>query len=155
MKKIIPFTPRWGAVPGCNGRSTKVMAVLVIKKYFPMLAAEHEFDDLLQEAYLIYMKVKRDYPHIDNQKWFLKFFTICLKNRLINMAAKCGRTVSLEALEEDGGLPEMAVLENAFERVTLAELPEQVKQLVYMVCFGPEAMGREAFRLLKQYLPLR
>lgn len=141
----IPFTPRWQRVEGC--------AVLVIREHYGWLCAEYEFDDLMQEAYLVYMKVKARYPHIDNQKWFLGMFTVSLRNKLQNMARKTGRTISLEELPQ--GLPEAVLdFDEGYARRLLAELPERARQLIHEVCFSVvEADGRAAYRKLREFLP--
>lgn len=144
MNKV-RFVPRWqGAIEG--------HAVNVVRRHFAMLCAEHEFDDLLQEAYLVYMRVKASYPAIDKPAWFMSVFSVSLRNHLLNMAAKCGRTVSLEDVPL-GDLLEPQTADLGFSSMVLQELPEAVKHLIHAVCFGPGAEGRRAFRKLEQVLP--
>lgn len=154
--KRIKFTPRWpGAIEG--------HAVNAVRKWFPALCAEHEFDDLLQEAWVVFHRCKERYPNIDNPKWFMAVFRTSLQNRLMNMAARCGRMISLDAspslpveepsvapIEERG--PGLLGLNEIVARV-LREVPEEARGFVLAIFFGPEAEGREAYRKLRVFLP--
>lgn len=147
MSKKIKFVPRWpGPIEG--------HAVNQIRRMYPGLCAEHEFDDLLQEAYLVFMKCKAAYPNIDNAAWFMAVFRTSLQNRLFNMAARCGRTVSLEALEEAGQQFEQAVDDGlaGYARVLMGELPQTIRGLIWTACFGPSAEGRAALRQAQKLL---
>lgn len=120
----VKYTPRWQTVEG--------LTVLVVRQWYPALCAEHEFDDLMQEAFLVFARVRENYPHIDNRRWFNAFYTLALRNKLVNMAAKCGRTVSLEALPQ----AQWAVLEprgdadEVLNATFLQRLPDEVKRLI-------------------------
>lgn len=143
QQKIV-FTPRWpGEVQG--------HAVNTVRSFFPKLCAEHEFDDLLQEAYIVFMKCKAKF-YGDNPAWFMALFSQSLRNRLINLSAVCGRQISLD--DPTVEVPEPSGGENdAFARVVMNELPEAVKQLIHAVCFGPGPEGRAACRKLLDTLP--
>jgi DNA-directed RNA polymerase specialized sigma24 family protein len=140
MTKPIPYVPRWqGAI--------EWHAINTARKLYPMLCAEHEFDDLMQEAYLVYMHCKVKGKSIDNPGWFMAFFSTCLRNKLLNMAKLCGRVIAMETP------PDMAADGDAgFERVVLSELPEQIKRLIRAVCYGPGVQGR-AYRKLREHFP--
>lgn len=140
--KVIAFVPRWQGVEG--------LAVVIIRRHFGMLSAEHEFEDLLQEAWIVFSKVRTRYPNIDNQTWFTVVFGNSLRNRLLNMAAKCGRVLSLDAMAVP---PEPAAEGDAFDRLLMKKLPHKVRWLINQVCFGPGAQGREAYRKLQEYFP--
>jgi hypothetical protein len=138
----IAYVARWQHVEG--------VAVNEIKRRFAMLCAEHEFEDLLQEAYLVYMKCKARYdPNFGDADWkpqagFAHYFRVSLRNKLLKMGAKCGRAFSIEIIDAQ----ELAVEDDAFFRQVLKELPHPVRWLINQVCFGPEAKGREALRKL-------
>lgn len=88
--KRIPYVPRWaGPIEG--------HAVNVIKSFFPRLCAEHEFCDLLQEAYIIFMKCKNAYGgKVDNRAWFMALFSRSLTNRMIGLLDRSGRYIFIE-----------------------------------------------------------
>lgn len=118
-KIAIQFRPRWERVEG--------VAVLVVKKHYGMLSFEHEFDDLMQEAFIVFMNCRAKAPHIDNQKWFLTYFGAALRNTLLKMAKKCSQNFERVSSLED--LPPM--IEPAGVNLEdLPELPEKVRNLV-------------------------
>lgn len=122
-------------------------AINAARRFFPRLCADYEFEDLLQEAYLVFMKCKRKYAaKIDNPKWFMAIFRVSLHNHFINLTKKCGLCVSLETLIE--GYAEPATEYDAsYFRVLLKELPEEVRTLLASICNGQITDG--FFELLK------
>lgn len=158
MNPKIRFNPRWEGVHG--------LAITLVSKYFAMLCAEHEFDDLMQEAYIVFMKCKRAYPHIDNQKWFTSLYGNALANKLLNLAARCGRMISLEDLPPGIEDRPDGAGDEGYARVLLAELAamkvwvkgdrwrlKQVRDLLQQAIFDPGAEGRAAYRKLREMLP--
>lgn len=141
---MIKYVPRF---PGpIQGR-----AINLVKKFYPQLCSEYEFDDLLQEAYLVFMRCKELYGStVDKRSWFMVLFSRALQNKLINLSKKTGRYISIEALEETA-FPEPATEGNeTYLSCLLGELPEEVKQLVAAVVSGAVADGRLAFAQMKR-----
>ena len=139
---MIKFTPRFnGPIQG--------RAVNIIKRFYPQLCAEHEFDDLMQEAYLIFMRCKFLYgTTVDNPRWFMVLFSRALTNKLINLSKKCGRYISIEALENfDEPVTE---IDMAFANRLISELPREVHQLMAAVIGGTVADGRLAFAQIQR-----
>lgn len=129
MKKV-PYTPRWqGAVQG--------HAINTARRIYPSLCAEHEFEDLLQEAYLIYLKVKRRYPQVDTPQWFMSLFSRSLYRHFGRLADRCSRTFSLDDL--DINVPEPAVYEHYIERIVLRRLPQAAVEMAQEIIFGSSA----------------
>lgn len=141
----IRFTPRWpGPIQG--------HAINLVKRWFPALCSEYEFEDLLQEAYIVYMKCKQAYPHIDNPAWFMAMFSRSLHNKLINLAARSGRYISTEDMSPDD---EPATnTDEGFLRMVLQELPDEIKDLIRTVTDGTEQKGRAALRKLLAAYPV-
>lgn len=136
MKKpLIAFTPRWQWVEG--------MAVVATKKFYPSLCAEHEFEDLLQEAYLVYMKCKSKYTVVDNQKWFLQLFMTSLRNRLIDLVNKCSyhHLVFQEISRED---EPVTVYDEGYLARVLKELPTKTKLLIRNMCWSDDPYTRNS-----------
>ena len=75
----IKYVPRWpGPIEG--------HAVNTAKHFYGALHPWHEFDDLLQEAYIVFMRCKRAYGStVDNPAWFMSLFSNSLRNRFLNM----------------------------------------------------------------------
>ena len=92
MKKI-PYRPIWpGPIEG--------HAVNTVRYYYGRLNAWHEFDDLLQEAYIVFIKCKRAYSGtVDNPAWFMSLFSNSLRNRFINLIRHGPRYNFVEDLE--------------------------------------------------------
>lgn len=139
---MIKFTPRFnGPIQG--------RAVNIIKRFYPYLCAEHEFDDLMQEAWLVFARCKHLYgTTVDNPRWFMVLFGRALTNKLINLSKKCGRYISIEALDN---FEEPATeVDMAFANRLIRELPEEVHQLMAAVVSGTVADGRLAFAQIRR-----
>lgn len=140
----IKYTPRWaGSIEG--------RAVNLIKKFYPQLAAEYEFEDLVQEAYIVFMRCKQRYGKtIDNPAWFMSLFQRALQNKMINMLARCRapRYISIEDLAEND-FPATHPEEN-FMRAVLRELPPRVRhQLsIFLGGVGTETEQRKMYHRL-------
>lgn len=138
----IKFRPRWNA-------ALQGHAVNVIRKFYPRLVSDYEFDDLLQEAFIVYMRCKERYgATVDNPRWFMALFSRSLVNKLINLTEKAGRYISIEALDED--FPEPATqYDEAYMTCLLRELPVEVRQLIWEVVNGKVHDGRFQYGKLK------
>jgi len=168
---IIKFTPRFNGP--IQGRS-----VNIIKKFYPYLCAEHEFDDLMQEAYLVFMHCKELYgpdkgKGVDKPQWFMTLYSRALTNKLINLGKKCGRYISIDDLDFDTSefkndvqhprnnynnkYNRQKVLEESstdydtgYAYRLIQELPEEVRQLMAAVISGAVADGRLAFAAIQR-----
>ena len=139
---IIKFTPRFnGPIQG--------RAVNIIKRFYPQLCAEHEFDDLMQEAWLVFMRCKELYGgNVGKPQWFMVLFGRALTNKLINLSKKCGRYISIEAIEN---FEEPATeFDVGFSSRLIQELPEEARQLMAAVISGAVADGRLAFAKIQR-----
>lgn len=87
------FIPRWsGPIEG--------YAVNAIRRAYPTLSPEYEFEDLLQEAYIKYMKCVRTYRgRVDNAAWFMALYKCSLNNHLVGLVQRCSRYNFLEYRE--------------------------------------------------------
>lgn len=162
----VKYTPRWPVFQGHT--------VQVVKQWYPALCAEYEFDDLMQEAFLVFARVRDKYPHINNGRWFNAFYTLALRNKFLNMAAKCGRTVSLDALPpaQWAALEPRGDVDEVVNATFLRCLPDEVKRLIMiflsdegkayrtvapgkMPTFNTYSPGarQQAFRQLQELLP--
>lgn len=144
----IKFTPRWeGAVQG--------HAINTIRSFYPRLAAEYEFEDLLQDAYLIFMRCKRRTCFkIDNPRWFMTYFSNALSNKLINMT-KCStrnaeRYIPLEFLDP---ADEPAVMDEGFMRRVLQELPARVRHHIGVFLNRNDIESWNAYQRLRKLYP--
>ena len=140
--KVISFVPRWpGPIEG--------HAVNTVKSFYPKLCAEHEFDDLMQEAYIVFLRCKQRYSGtVDNPSWFMSLFRNALRNKLINISALCKHNLSLEAVGSDDE-PRTDGNEGYFACM-FSELPVQVRRLVRDMCVGDAASSKAAAAALRR-----
>ena len=139
MKQAIPYTPRWqGPIQG--------HAVNSIRKFYPSLCAEHEFEDLLQEAYIVFLRVKVKYPQVDDPRWFMRLFSRSLYRELIDLKTACHQTLSLD--DPDVEVTEPCMVEDYVERIVLSRLPQAAVEMARQIVFGS---GQGCERLLRQF----
>lgn len=165
-RKAFPFVPRWhGEISG--------WAVRAIVKNFASLSADYEFEDLMQEAYLVYMRCKDRYgSSVDNAAWFMALFKVSLRNHLWQMAERSGRRrmLSLDSLRDvdgamiaelfsDGGEMAERLFSGVLFREIFEALPKHLQAGVRVVVeFGgggkkpsrrAKAQRRRALRLMQ------
>ena len=139
MEKAIPFTPRWqGAIQG--------HAVNTARKIYPALVAEYEFEDLLQEAYLVFVKVKGKYPQVDTPQWFMSLFSRSLYRHFARLADGCKYTLSLD--DPAITVAEPSMHEDYIEGIILSRLPKAAVEMARDIVFG-SGVGCE--RLLRRF----
>jgi DNA-directed RNA polymerase specialized sigma24 family protein len=63
--------------------------------------AIHEFDDLLQDAYLTFRRVKASYPRVSDPKHFMALFKVALRNEMIDRARFKQQKSMVEAQVDD------------------------------------------------------
>ena len=100
--KIHHFIPHWiGPIEGYT--------VNVVRRAYPLLAAEHEFEDLLQEAYIKYLTCVRVYRgRVTNGAWFMALYKRALNNHLRSLLHRHTRYMLLE-YGDDANFPEASV----------------------------------------------
>jgi DNA-directed RNA polymerase specialized sigma24 family protein len=141
----IKYTARWN-------RAFEGRAINLAKQFYPRLCVDYEIDDLVQEAYIVFLKCKRKYEGtVDNPKWFMSLYNRALTNKLITLSAK---TAQYSFIASTDTLPEVATkYDESFLRVVLQELPDEVKDLFKAVCEGTMADGRMALAGIRQKFP--
>lgn len=154
-QKPIPFVPRWsGAVQG--------HAINTTKRFYPRLAAYHEFDDLLQESYLVFLRCKRryhgkpssNYGAVDNPAWFMSLFSRALSNQFLKLISATPRYNLLEDYSDDSSLEPIGEVENSgYFAQMLSELPAEILELVRSAALSADqSVRRKAMRELKRLM---
>jgi len=118
-KKSLPrikYVPRWpGPIEG--------HAVNTAKHFYGTLHPWHEFDDLLQEAYIVFMRCKNAYGDtVDNPAWFMSLFSNSLRNRFINLIKHGPRYNFTEDMELTD-YTQSGLADDGYLRCLLEELP--------------------------------
>ena len=115
----------------------------------------NSFDDLLQDAYLVFHKVKTAYPRVVEAPHFMALFKTALANSMIDKARYRQRKLEIMATQDadiseamNGQLPLAEVVgeysNDGHIRIVLEELPEEIKLILSV--FSDE----EKLKLLRQ-----
>lgn len=116
-----------------------------------------EFDDLMQEAWAVYLLVAQRYSHVvKNQKHFMALYKSALRNKIIDLAAKatdCRRHVTTTSSEEDAQTSILEMVEGDLENEGyLSELirtaSSEVKAVLTFV-FQPEKNEEQSLEFWK------
>lgn len=136
------FVPRWqGAIHG--------HAVNVCRSFFPKLCVFHEFDDLLQESYLVFMKCSRTYGNkVDNDAWFMALFTRMLHNRMIGLLQH--RATRYSFIEDDENATEVGRDDDTLQRLVIKELPAKVRMCLRLIA---DTGDKKALKTLQKLYP--
>lgn len=122
----------------------------VIRKQLWRIATTCDFDDAMQEAYLVYLRCARKYAYrVDNEAWFMALYKSALSRELVNLANDdtayrevitlvdpCGddaTMIDLLAGSEDGE-GELAV--------TLRWAPDEVREVLTLLLNAPTELLR-------------
>lgn len=143
---MIRYRPRFpGPIQG--------YATNTIKHFYPALCADHEFDDLLQEAYIVFMKCSKAYMPpagtLNIPAHFMNYFKRGLTNKLINMAAKCHPRISIE------DIPNFDIEAPGSENVgylscLLAQLPSRTRYNIGKFLNGTDQQQTKAYIELRR-----
>lgn len=107
------------------------------------LEAVHDIDDLEQDAYLTFRRVKASYPRVTQPKHFMALFKVALSNEWIDRAQYKKRKNEVEiSIDEDHlYLTESVGIDSneGYLRIVLEELPIEAK-LVLALFKDPEKL---------------
>ena len=106
--------------------------------------ALYELEDLMQEGYLLYMKVIEKYKEINEPKHLMSLYKSALKNRFSEVAnelLELSKTVYIEQPTDDES-------ENVFNKITssvntefrtlLSTAPTEIKDLLFLIFDTPQ-----------------
>lgn len=130
----LKFFPRFNRA--VHGHSLRV-----IRRYMPALGGYYEFQDLFQEAYLVFLRCRTRYQHVDNGAWFMSLYQSALHNSLRKMISSIPRYSTgrdprdlLETFVSEAGTVEQAV--------DVLRLPAEVKEMLG-VLMSPTSTRRQ------------
>lgn len=139
----IQFVPRW---PGSiNGR-----AVNLCRQFYSSLAAHYEMEDLLQEAYIVFMRCKGRFQIGGGPALFMAFFSVALANKLRSMITCCPRYIFID--DADQIQPAEPVQDDlAFLLCVLREVPSEITDLLCALSDGlPKDLQADIERRIKR-----
>ncbi len=120
-----------GWVP-CWDASFRGYAINFIKKNHWRCEQLHDFDDLLQDAYLTFRRVKAAYPSITKPKHFMALFKVALNNEMIDRA-RYKRDKNQAEIVVDDELKQLILdrigsyANEGYLRALVAEMPPETK----------------------------
>ena len=130
MLKAKKYEPEWG-----DEMFGYAMWYLSHNKWQVRLYQLYELDDLLQESYLLFLKLQQRYE-FQNARHFREMWKICLHNWLCTLCVKCTKRRRREVSLGDFDLPDAKLIraEDAEEwEKRKANAPEPVRRLVEAV----------------------
>lgn len=91
---VASFRPEWkGPIEG--------FVVNTIKRNFWRLKKSYQFEDLFQEAYLLFLELEKRYSgKVDNPRWFMSLYSRSLINRITDFANETTKLQAETALSE-------------------------------------------------------
>lgn len=104
-----------------------------------------EREDLLQEAYLVFIKVRSKYANnVDNPKWFMSLYKTALANKLHDLS-KGTKTTSLDSEYVEG-----EEYSEGYLLKLLEQAPEEVASVLALFTKAPQELLDMAFNSWKQ-----
>ena len=126
LRRPRPFVPHWSGE--CEGYAHNTL-----RRFWPALQPWYEWDDLMQESFLVFLKCKRRYyATVDRPQWFMALFKISLRNRLINLVLSVPRYSLVEGDAEVPDFPVQDVVLELWEVVR--DLPRELQMVLMDVC---------------------
>lgn len=120
----------------------------------------HGFDDLMQDAYLWFVKVSDRYPRVVDPKHFMALYKTTLRNKLHDHARYMQRKRVLHE-ESDTDVSEAyadrvgELTNGGFLSALLARAPEEVKQALTLVTQNPAVLNSNPHRYRRENLNMR
>lgn len=117
-------------------------AVNHLRTNYWRVAGHYEFEDMIQEAWLVFATCRDSYPHVNEARHFTSLFKTAFRNRIHDLSYGCSNEKGVVADEGDDGLCYEEVLANivgntpnaGFATVLLNEIPKELKTLLNAMC---------------------
>jgi hypothetical protein len=152
-KAKLNFTPTWeGAI--------KNWAAKHIRENLWRCDSIHGFDDLMQDAYLWFVKICERYPRVNDPRHFMSLFKTTLRNKLHDHARYMQRKRVLHE-DTDSDVSECfaervgELTNGGFLSALLARAPEQVKRALTLVTQNPAILNADPHEYHRENLNMR
>lgn len=113
----------------------------------------HDVDDLMQDAYLLFLKIKHAYPRINKSSAFLNVYKAALRNALHDHARgmMVKNPVFVDTFEDDASSFYAdrivgEVTNNGYLAALLQEAPEELRMALALLNNNPEAVRGDGDR---------
>lgn len=131
MRATLNWSPQWEG-------ATRNWALGFIKKNRWRCDRINGFDDLLQDAYLTYLKIEQKYPRVMGQAHFMTLYRTAVRNEMHDRARYMRRKreqhqdTSVDAAEIIGRIGE--VTNEGYITLLIEQAPEELR--LALVCIG-------------------
>lgn len=118
-----------------------------------------DFDDLLQDAFLIFSKVKVNYKYVDNDKWLFSLYKTAFYNYLTDLANGATRKQSIEVAEihedENEGVIDEGVSAECSEILQriARDAPSSVREVLHVMLTCPDEVHNVAAFAVRKRKP--
>lgn len=110
----------------------------------------HDFDDLLQDAYLTFLKICKKYPQVIRQAHFMTLYRTAMHNEMHDRARYMRRKrelhedTSVDASDLPGRIGEVS--NDGYITVLLEQAPEQLRDALTCIAQNPPALYEAGHR---------
>ena len=120
-------------------------AINFIKQNSWRCEAFHDFDDLLQDAYLTFRRVKSAYPRVTEPKNFMSLYKTALRNEMFDKARykQVKSDVDHISLDEDEPLQVASYTHEGVLKTIIAELPIEARMALRVMMETPELLRKK------------
>ena len=115
-----------------------------LRRNFWRLEATMEYEDVLQEAYVVFLHVAKTYPDIKEAKHFMALFRTAWTNRVTDLSLQDSKRRENEAGYDDGDQPGeytrdvLGELDNAGAlTVAIKQAPEEIRRVLSLFLNAP------------------
>lgn len=142
-RRAIAWSPKWEG-------PVRNWAISYLRQQAWRCDSIHDLDDLIQDAFLVFDKVKNAYPRVIEPAHFMSLFKTALRNhitdkaRYVQIKRVCHIETASDVSEFYGGVGE--VTNEGLLRVALAEAPEEVRAALDILTNRPYALRRTSKR---------
>lgn len=121
-----------------------------VRSWYPRFADQMEFEDLVNEAWCVFLKCQRRYAGVvDNPKWFMAIFVISLRRRFYSLLGHNPAYISYEEVTAEHDEPGTEGDAGYAWRV-LKELPADMQELLSVLALGDDRVIPTLWRRLRE-----
>lgn len=140
-RPVLPFRPHWdGEIQGYAFNSSR--------RFWPTLQKWYEWEDVQQEAYVIYMLCERRYSgKVSNPRWFMSLFKSAWHRRMLTLVVRLPTYSLLSNEDGSADVPCADIGRELWEVVH--DLPRELQIVLMDICrlrprfnFSKEAMRK-------------
>ena len=143
VRATLTWSPCWEG-------PTKQWALGFVKKNLWRCDRIHELDDLVQDAYLTFLKICKKYPRVIRQAHFMTLYRTAMSNEMHDRARYVRRKrelhedTSVDAADLPGRIGEVS--NDGYIAVLLEQAPEPLREALICLAQNPDEHRNAALR---------